>query len=112
MWALVARRPDVGMTMCEVLALPAERALVAGQRLHDQVDRLPEALHDADRIRVAGRHLAVARLHEADFEPAARNHIGHGIFLGYPYRIPPHGDQRALAENAHLARLPGDDPQD
>ena len=109
---LIARRPDVRVAMREVLALPTERAVMAGQRLHDQVDRFPEALDDADGVGVARHHLAVARLHEADLQPAARDHIGGGILLGDAHRIASHGDQRALAQDAHLAGLPRDGAED
>src|ERR1700759_4487098 len=97
MRTLITRRPDVHVAMRKVLALPTERAFMAGQRLPDQIDRLPKPLDDTDGICIAGQHLAVARLDEADLQPAARDHIGHCVFLGHTYWITAHSDQGALA---------------
>ena len=83
-----------------------------GQRLLDQVDRLPEALDIADRVGVARHHLAVARFDKADLEPAARDDVGGRVFLGDPHRVGAHRDQRAEAEDAHLLGLPREDAED
>ena len=90
---LVGPRPDVDVAVGEMLALPAERAVVMGQGLVDQVDRLPEALADADRVGVARGHLGAARFDKADFEPAARDDVGGRVFLGGAHRVLAHRDQ-------------------
>src|SRR5690242_15316856 len=64
MRTLPAGRPDIHVTMGEMLAFPAERPLMAGQSLHNKVDRFPETLDDANRIGVTRHHFAVAGLHE------------------------------------------------
>src|SRR5215469_4086474 len=95
-----------------VLALPAERPLMRGQRLHDQVDRLPEALDIADRVSVSRYHLAVARFDEADFKPTARNDVGSRIFLGHPHWVGADRDQCPKAQNADLFDLAGENAED
>jgi hypothetical protein len=83
-----------------------------GERLGDEVDRLPVALDVVDRIGVGRRHLGPARLHEPELEPAARNHVGRGVFLGDAHRLAAQRDQRAEAENARLARLPRENAEE
>ena len=109
---LVDRRPDVDVAVGEVLALPAERPVMRGQRLLDQVDRLPEALDIADRVGVARHHLAVARFDKADLEPAARDDVGRRVFLGDPHRIGADRDQGPERQDADLLGLPGEDAED
>src|SRR5262245_13642297 len=95
-----------------VLALPAERAVMRGQRLLDQIYRLPEALDIADRVGVARYHLAVARFDKADLDPAARDDVRRRVFLGDPHRIRAHRDQGAETQDADLLGLPGEDAED
>ena len=105
-------RPDVHVAVREVLALPAERPLAMGQRLDDQVDRLPEPVDDADGVGVAGGHLGAARLDEADLEPPAADDVGHRVLLGHPHRILADGDQSAEAQDADVPGLAREDAED
>src|SRR6266702_2965896 len=50
-------RPDVDVAVLEVLALPVERPVDRGHRLEDEIVRLPEAVHLADRRAHRERHL-------------------------------------------------------
>ena len=105
-------RPDVHVPVGEVLALPAERAVLMGQGLEDEIDRFPEALDVAQGVGVARRHLGAARLDEADVQPSARHHVGRGVLLGHPHRVLADRDQGAQAQDPHPARLPGQHAQD
>jgi hypothetical protein len=46
--------------MGEEFAFPTEWAVVTGERLLDQIDRLPFALADPHRVGIAGHHLGCA----------------------------------------------------
>ncbi len=96
-----------------VKCLPSQRKrpVVMGQRLVDQVDRLPEPLADADRVGVARGHLGAARFDKADFQPAARDHVGGGVFLGDAHRVVAHRDQRPHAEEPDVLGLTRDDAE-
>ena len=97
--------------MGEVPAFPAERPVMSGQGGGDQVDRLPETLDVADRVGVGGGHLGAARLDKADVEPAARDDVGGGVFLGDAHRVGTGGDQRAEREDAGVAGLARQDAE-
>jgi hypothetical protein len=73
--------------MGKVFALPADRPVMRGEGFCDQVDRFPITLFIADRVGVGRGHLGPARFDKADFEPAARNHVGGRVFLGDPHRV-------------------------
>ena len=100
------------MAMGVVLALPAERPVMRGQGLLNEIDRLPEAGDIADRVGVARHHLAVAGFDEADLEPAAGDDVGRCVFLGDAHRIGTNRDQGPEAQNTDLVRLPGKDAED
>ncbi len=76
-----------------------------GQRLRDQIDRLPIALLVAHRVDVGRRHLGAARFDKADIEPATRDHVGGGVFLGDADRVGAQRYERAERQDAHLPRL-------
>ena len=66
----------------EVLALPVERPVPNGHRLDDEVVRLPEAVHDPDRVGVRGRKLIGHALDKPHVEPTARNNVDGRQFFG------------------------------
>ena len=105
-------RPDVHVPVRVVLALPTERPLLKGQRLGDEIDRLPVALNIRHRVGIVRRHLTRARLHEADIQTSTRNDIRRGILLRDSDRVGPERDQGPHTENADLAYLTGEDTQD
>ena len=109
---LVRPRPDVHVPVAEVLALPAERAVVASERLLDQVDRLPVPLLVVDRLYIGACHLGAAGLDEAYLEAATQDRVGGGVFLGHAHRVRPQGDERAEAQHPHILRLPRQDAGD
>src|SRR6516225_5808398 len=111
MGTLVDRRPDVDVTVSEMLALPAERPVMRGQGLLDQVYRLPEAFDISHRVGIARNHLAVAGFDKADLEPAARDHIRGRVFLGDAHRVGADSDQGPEREDADFLGLPGEDAQ-
>jgi hypothetical protein len=80
-----------------------------GERLPDQVDRFPIALLVAHRVGVGRRHLGAARFDKADLEPAARNDVGRGVFLGDAHRVFAQRHKRAEREDARLSGLPRQD---
>ena len=88
-------RPDVDVAVVEILAFPVERPVVAGHRLDDEVVRLPEPVHDADRILVGGGKFVGHALDEAHVEAAARDHVDGGQLLGAAQRIGPVTDRIA-----------------
>ncbi len=108
---LIRPGPEVDVPVGVVLALEADRPVMRGQRQFDDVDRLPEAVDEADRVGVARHHLAVARFDEADFEAAARDHIGGGVFLGDAHRVRAHRNQRAERQDADVLGLAGGDAE-
>ena len=83
-----------------------------GQRLLDEVDRLPEPLEVADRVGVGRGHLRPARFDKADIEPSARNHVGGGVLLGDADGVGARGHQGAEAEDADVLGLARQDAED
>src|SRR5205814_8360576 len=69
---LIGTRPDIDVTVREVLALVADGPVMRGQCQFDDVHRLPEVSDIAYRLGIARYHLAVAGFDKADLEPAAR----------------------------------------
>jgi hypothetical protein len=67
-----------------MLTLPVERRVVRGHRLDDEVVRLPEAVHHADRVLVGSGELVGHALDEAHVEPAARDDVDGRQLLGHP----------------------------
>ncbi len=83
--------------MMEEPALVAERAVVAGPRFDDELQRFGKALVRPDRIAVASRNLVGHATHEARLEAAVRQHVNEGHLLGDAHRLPAIGD--GIAEN-------------
>ena len=104
-------RPQVDLTIMEVLALPVERTVVGGHRLDDEVVRLPEPIHHADRVGVRGRELVWHALDEAHVEAPARDHVDGGELLGGAYRVGPMADRIAQDQNARALALARHDRQ-
>ena len=88
-------RPDVDLPVVEILALPVEQLVVRRHRLDDEIERLPEAVHDRDRVLVRGREFVRHALDEAHVEPAARQHVDGRKLLGAAQRIGPVADRIA-----------------
>src|SRR3954454_18663429 len=93
-------RPYVDLTIVEMLALPIERSVVGGHGLDDEIMRLPEAVHDPDRIRIRGRELVGHALNETHIEAAARDHVDGGKLFRDAQRIGAVADRIAEHENA------------
>src|SRR5579872_2420308 len=66
---LIGTRPDVHGAVVEKAALVAERAIMRGPRLHDQVQRFPLPLVHAHGVAVGGQHLVGHAAHETSFQP-------------------------------------------
>ena len=94
------------MAIMEMLALPVERLVVARHRLDDEVVRLPEAVHHADRVLVGGRELVGHALDEAHVEPAARDHVDGRKLLGAAQRVGPVADRIAEHQEPRVLGLP------
>jgi len=73
----------------------ADRPVVIGPGLDDEVHRLPLALVHAHRIAVGGQHLIGHATHEAAFEPAFREHVDHRHLLGDAHGLAAVGDRIA-----------------
>ena len=102
---LVRPRPDVHLSMVEVLALPVEGAVVARPRLHDQVVGFPEPLHHAGRPVIAGRDLVRHAPHEPALEAPPRVHVDHRHLLRHPHGLAAVRDGIAEDEQPRLARV-------
>ncbi len=100
---LVGPRPDVDPARVEEAALVAERAVVAGEGLEDEVDRLPLALVGVDRVGVGGRNLVGHAAHEADLDAAVREDVGERHLLGDAHRLAAVGDRIAEDQQPRLA---------
>ncbi len=100
-------RPDIDVPMRKMLALPAKRPLLMGQRFGNEIDRFPKALNIAHRVGVVRRHLTAPRLDKADLQAPPRNDIRRGVFLRNPHRLLPQGNQCPQAQNASFASLAG-----
>jgi hypothetical protein len=81
----------------EVLAFPGKRALLVGERLGDQVDRLPVPLKVVDRADICRGMFGATRFDKAEFEPTARDDIGRRILLGDAHRFEAQRNERTEA---------------
>src|SRR6266568_4534243 len=106
---LVHARPDVDVAVLEMLALPVERAVDRGHRFNDEVVRLPEAVHLADRRAHRERHLVRHAAHQAHLQAPARDHVDHRELLGDAHRVEAVGDRVAEREEPRALRLPRED---
>jgi hypothetical protein len=75
-------RPDVHLPVVEELALPVERPVMGGHRLDDEIVRVPEAVHYADRVLVGCRELVRHALDEPHVEASERDDIDGRKLLG------------------------------
>ena len=91
-------RPDVDVSVVEVLALPVEWPVGGGQRLQDEIMRLPVAPHQPRGVRVGRRDLVRRALHQPHLQPPARQHVQPGHLLGHPHRIGSVGDRIAQGQ--------------
>ena len=108
-------RPDIHLAIVEILAFPVEGAVMRRHRLDDEIMRLPEAVHQINRILVRGRDLVGNALDETHIEAAARDHVDGRELLGdaqrigtMPDRIAEHQEPR-LFGRARQNRKPDDD---
>ena len=109
---LVRARPDVDVWVDEELAFPAERPVMGGQRLLDQVDRFPLALADAHRVSVSRNHLGRAGFDEPDLQPTLRQDVDCRVFFGHPDWVRAYRNQGPERENADVLCDIGDNAGD
>ena len=99
-------RPDVHLAIMEMLAIPVERAIVAGHRLNDEIVRLPESLHHADGILVGCCEFVRHALDEPHIEAPTRDDVDRRKLLRLPQRIGPVSDGITEHEQPGTRGLP------
>ena len=101
-------RPDIHRAILEKFAFPGERAVMRGQRLQDQVVRLPVAAHQAAGVGVGGVDLIRRALDQAHLQPATRQAVEPSHFFRDTDRIGAVGDRVAKRQQAGSLRFARD----
>ncbi len=103
---LIGTRPDVDVAVVKEAALVADRPVVTGPGLHDQVHRLPLAFVHAHGIAVGRQHLVGHATHETAIQPSLRQHVDHRHLLGDAHGLAAVGDRVAQDQQPRLAGQP------